>query len=412
MTPPGRVRLYRTPGAPRLRRFVTVLMAAALVALVAAIGAVAWMQVAGDGDGAGAGDNAGLGDHTGRPSPSATAVAATSPSASASPSPSPSPSPSSPTVIAIGWVGDTTPGSMYGLPPERGRALFASMRDKLSAPDLMIANLEGTFSEGGPSKCGADSTNCYAFQAPLANAPALKWACIDMVSLANNHTYDFFERGMTQTTGALKANGIEYTGLPKQITVVEVDGVRVATVGFSPYPWNASLNDIPAAEKLVRKAAAAADVVVVLMHAGAEGAGEVHTPQGTEVAFGENRGDSRAFAHAVIDAGADLVLGSGPHVIRGLERYNNRLIAYSLGNFAGWDNFGLSGNLGLSGLLTVKVDAKGRIHGGRWLSVRLAEPGVPKTDPAHTSAHMVSDLSAQDFAKTYDLDAKGYFSVR
>jgi hypothetical protein len=301
---------------------------------------------------------------------------------------------------------------MYGSPPERGRALFAAMRDKLSAPDLMIANLEGTFSAGGSSKCGADSTNCYAFQAPLANAPALKWAGIDMVSLANNHTFDYFAAGMTQTTKALATNDIEYTGLPKQITVADVDGVRVATVGFSPYPWNGNINDIPAAEKLVRRAAADADVVVVLMHAGAEGADEIHTPQGTEVAFGENRGDSRAFAHAMIDAGADLVLGSGPHVIRGIERYKDRLIAYSLGNFAGWDNFGLSGNLGLSGLLTVKVDAKGRVLGGRWLSVRLAEPGVPVTDSAHTSARMVSDLSAQDFSRTYDLDAKGYFSAR
>ena len=90
---------------------------------------------------------------------------------------------------------------------------------------------------------------------------------------------------------------------------MDVEGVRVAAVGFSPYPWNANLNDIPAAEELVRRAAAEADVVVVLMHAGAEGSGEIHTPNGTEYAYGENRGDSRAFAHAVVDAGADLVLG-------------------------------------------------------------------------------------------------------
>ena len=110
-------------------------------------------------------------------------------------------------------------------------------------------------------------------------------------------------------------------------------------MGFSPYPWSAPLNDIPAAADLVRRAARRADVVIVLMHAGAEGADQIHTPYGTQYFFGEDRGNVRAFAHAMVKAGADLVFGSGPHVIRGIERYRDRLIAYSLGNFAGWGNF-------------------------------------------------------------------------
>jgi hypothetical protein len=114
----------------------------------------------------------------------------------------------------------------------------------------------------------------------------------------------------------------------------------------------------------------------------------------------------------VIDAGADLVLGSGPHVIRGIERYKDRLIAYSLGDFAGWGNFGLGGNLSLSGLLTVKIGVKGRILGGRWLSLRLADPGVPRLDPASTAARLVRQLSAEDFAHTYALNATGSFSVK
>jgi hypothetical protein len=312
------------------------------------------------------------------------------------------------TVIEIGWVGDTTPGSMYGNPPDGGRALFARVRDELRAPDLMIANLEGTYSDGGASKCdGSDSGACFAFQAPPSFAKALPWAGIDLVNLANNHTNDYFTSGLEQTKEALERNDVEYTGLPGQVTVVDVDGVRVATLGFSPYSWNQSLLDIPAAEALVEKAAEKADVVVVLIHAGAEGSDKIHTPEGTEYAYGENRGDSRAFAHAVVDAGADLVLGSGPHVIRGIERYKGRLIAYSLGNFGGWDNFGISGNLGLSGLLTVKIDSKGRVRGGRWLSLRLAEPGVPVVDSGHTAARLVKQLSAQDFSKTFVMDSKG-----
>jgi len=391
----GDMRVYRSAGRDRVRRSTAVLGAVVLAAAIVAAGAWAWRVGGSDG-----------GDLAAAPASSPAAASAPSTSPTATPSPSPTVTP--PTVVEIGWVGDTTPGSKYGLPPDEGRALFAQVRDELRAPDLMIANLEGTYSEGGPSKCdGSDSGACFAFQAPLSFAKALPWAGIDLVSLANNHTNDYFTSGLEQTRKALERNDIDYTGLPGQITTVRVDGVRVAVLGFSPYSWNQSLLDIPAAEALVRKAAKKAGIVVVLMHAGAEGADEIHTPEGTEYAYGENRGDSRAFAHAVVDAGADLVLGSGPHVIRGIERYRGRLIAYSLGDFAGWKNFGLGGDLSLSGLLTVRIDENGRLRGGRWLSLRLESPGVPTVDPSHEAARLVGRLSAEDFAKTFPIDEKG-----
>jgi hypothetical protein len=339
------------------------------------------------------------------PSVSATPVAGAPPSSSPSVSASPSP------VIEIGWVGDTTPGSKYGLPPDDGRALFAAVRGELRAPDLMIANLEGTYSTAGPSKCDEDDSEyCYAFQAPPAYSQALRWAGIDLVSLANNHSHDYLQRGLEQTEAALRTAGIRFTGLTGQVAVVKVKGVRVAAVGFAPYGWSANLNDLSAARDLVRRAARKADVVIVLMHAGAEGAEKIHTPDGPEVAFGELRGDARAFAHTAIDAGADLVLGSGPHVIRGIERYRNRLIAYSLGDFGGWGTFGLGGNLSLSGLLTVRVNSDGGIVGGRWLSLTLVSPGVPRVDRTHAAARLVRQLSAADFRRTYRLDGDGVFS--
>jgi hypothetical protein len=314
-------------------------------------------------------------------------------------------------VITVGWVGDTTPGSLYGTPPDGGRALFGAMRPLLSRPDLMIANLEGTYSTAGPSKCsGASAGTCFSFQAPPSYAAALAWSGIDLVNMANNHSMDYLTRGFLQTQAALKKVGVAYAGPPNAVTIVHVRGLRVAVMGFSPYPWSAPLNDIPAAARLVRRAAAEADIVIVLMHAGAEGANEIHTPYGSETAYGEDRGNVRAFSHAMIDAGADLVLGSGPHVIRGIERYRDHLIAYSLGNFAGWHNFGLGGNLSLSGLLTVRIDGAGRILGGRWTSLYVGQPGVPGVDSSNTSAHLVSSLSAADFAHTYRLDARGNFA--
>ena len=342
----------------------------------------------------------------------ATRVGTASATVSASATASPSASASAETtvgIVEIGWVGDTTPGSKYGSPPEHGRALFENVRDRLKAPDLMAGNLEGTFGDGGKSKSDGESSNSYSFQAPPKNAESLAWAGFDVVSLANNHTYDYFEKGLSATREALDDNELAYTGLPGQITVREANGVKVAFVGFSPYRWNASLANIEAAAKLVTKAKKQADVVVVLFHAGAEGADKTHTPKGAEKAYGEFRGDSRAFAHAMIDAGASLVLGSGPHVIRGIERYNGKLVAYSLGNFAGWDNFKQGGTLSLSGLLTVRVGKNGDVLGGRWLSLKLEEPGVPDTDSRHASAKLVSELSKDDFKDTFELDAKGRF---
>ena len=108
------------------------------------------------------------------------------------------------------------------------------------------------------------------------------------------------------------------------------------------------------------------------MHAGAEGSEAIHVPHGTETFLGENRGDSRRFAHAVIDAGADLVVGSGPHVIRGIERYHGRLIAYSLGQLRGYKNFGIGGTLSLSAILSVQLRGDGTFADG---TLDLAAPG-------------------------------------
>jgi len=398
------VHVYVTDSERRRRRRRSIVLMSAVAAIVVVAAAGAWALSA-------------LGGGSSGPNLAAAAIASGSPRPSVSPSstrtPSATPTPSaSPTVITIGWVGDTTPGSKYGEPPNGGRALFGSMRPLLSKPDLMIANLEGTYSTPGPSKCGTSSSGtCFAFQAPPSYAKALAWSGIDLVNTANNHSNDYLARGFLQTQAALKSVGVAYAGLPNKITVKTVKGVRVAVMGFSPYPWSAPLNDIPAAAALVRRAAAKADVVVVLMHAGAEGSDRIHTPTGTEVFLGENRGNVRAFAHAMVSAGADLVLGSGPHVIRGIERYKDRLIAYSLGNFAGWGNFGLGGNLSLSGLLTVKIDKAGHIHGGRWLSLSVNQPGAPAVDGSNASAHLVRSLSAGDFPKTYRLDSKGYFKA-
>jgi len=310
-------------------------------------------------------------------------------------------------VLSFQWVGDLTPGSRYGVPGRGGQAQLGPARALLSGADVTVANLEGTYSRGAASKCGHGAKNCFAFQAPPANAPALSWAGIDAVNVANNHAFDFGASGQAQTFAALGRAGVPWTGRPGQITTLTVNGVGVALLGFAPYPWASSLLDLRRARSLIARAARGAPVVIVAIHAGAEGADRDHVPHGHEHAYGEDRGNARAFAHAAIDAGADLVVGSGPHVIRGVERYRGRLIAYSLGNFAGWHNFGMGGRLSLSGILHVDLAADGTPTGGSWISMRLTGPGVPRPDRSAAAAKLAARLSRADFGAAAGLDASG-----
>ena len=313
-------------------------------------------------------------------------------------------------VVAIVATGDIVMGSTPNLPSDGGRSFFSDVETDL-AGDVVLGNLEGTLSTGGGSKCGKGSTNCFAFQTPPSYARWLQQAGFTVMNLANNHAYDFGAAGLRQTTDALAGVGLEWTGRPGQITVQKVAGIRVAVVGFAPYPWAQSLTDIAAAKKLVRKAARSADVVVVTMHAGAEGSDRQHVERGTELFLGENRGDSMRFAHAVVDAGADLVVGSGPHVLRGMEWYKGRLIAYSLGNFAGYKVFSLGGPLSTSGILRVTLRGDGKFEAGRLVPTHLVGAGLPAIDPAEAAHGAVRTLSREDFgARAVKISRDGILS--
>ena len=236
--------------------------------------------------------------------------------------------------VSIAAVGDIVMGTTGHLPPDGGASFFADVAPAFEG-DIVLGNLEGTLSTASGSKCGPDSTSCFAFQAPPSYSKWLREAGFTVLNLANNHAFDFGAEGQRQTIAALRRRGLRITGRPGQVTIQRVGKARVAIIGFAPYPWAQDLNDIPAAAKLVRAATRKADLVVVTFHGGAEGSDRTHVPQGPETYLGEARGDLRAFAHAVVDAGADLVIGHGPHVLRGMEWYRDRLVAYSLGQLRG-----------------------------------------------------------------------------
>jgi hypothetical protein len=179
-------------------------------------------------------------------------------------------------------------------------------------------------------------------------------------------------------------------------------------IGFHTSDSAHNLNDQKTAVALVSGLAARHDLVIVSFHGGAEGSKAVHVPNGPESFYGEDRGDLRRFTHAVIDAGADLVLGHGPHVLRGLEVYNDRLIAYSLGNFATFGRFNLKGALGVGVILEVELDASGRFVGGQVIPTMQVGDGVPMLDPERRAVTQMGTLSAEDFgARAAQVSADG-----
>lgn len=299
--------------------------------------------------------------------------------------------------ITLQWVGDIALSTQRGLPPGGLARALSPVRTLLRHAQITTGNLEGTLSVGGSSKCGGiGAGDCFAFQAPPSVAGELRSLGFKLVNQANNHSLDYGLSGRRQTLTALRKAHIAETGLPGQITILHVDGERVAFLGFAPYPYDANLLDIPAAQALVRRAREQAPIVVVIIHAGAEGADQLHTPYGTQYYLGEDRGNARAFAHAVIQAGASIVLGSGPHVIRGIERYGGRLIAYSLGDFVGYHTLADEGVLSQSAILRVTLGAGGHVISGRWIPIKLVQ-GLPRPDPSKASAKLVARLSREDF---------------
>jgi hypothetical protein len=210
---------------------------------------------------------------------------------------------------------------------------------------------------------------------------------------------DFGSVGQADTVAAVRRAGMLTTGRPGEIAYVNIRGTRVALLGFAPYPWAQSLLRIPAAQALVRKAGAWADLVVVTMHAGGEGSDHTHVTRGTEWFLGENRGNSIAFTHAVVDAGADLVVGSGPHVLRGMEWYRGRLIAYSLGNFVGYHTLATDGVTGVTGILQVTLGQDASWVAGDLVPITIAGDGIPRQDPAEAAHGLVRTLSRADFGR-------------
>ncbi|HZS27589.1 MAG TPA: CapA family protein [Candidatus Angelobacter sp.] len=308
--------------------------------------------------------------------------------------------------IVVTAVGDVMLGTTFPdestLPPNDGAGLLAEVTPLLKRGDVVYGNLEGPLMDGGDSaKChGKKEGTCFAFRVPTRYNKYLKDAGFTVMGLANNHAMDFGQDGRTSSRQALDAVQIAHTGEVGDIARLTVKGKKIDVIAFATYPGAYNFLDLDASLQTISAARAEADLVIVGFHGGAEGATHQHVLQGDEMFLGEDRGDLRKFTHAAIDAGADLVLGSGPHVVRAMEIYKGKLIAYSLGNFATYGPFNLSAENGLSLVLEAHLSPNGTFLGGRVYPVKQEKPGGPKLDPSGQILPVLRGLSSADFGPT------------
>jgi len=224
--------------------------------------------------------------------------------------------------------------------------VFVGVQPVLDTADVLVGNLECALTTGSDRQ-----HKSYTFAAPPETAQALALAGFDVLSLANNHAMDYGASGLSDTRNNLNQYGIASVGAGANATeahkpvILERNGLRLAFLAYADVPvendgfdartWIASdtqpglawadLNQITTGVASVRNEA---DVVIVLLHSGYELNSAVSTNQ-------------RAEAHAAIDAGAALVIGSHSHILQPIETYHGGLIAYSLGNFVFDDYLGI-----------------------------------------------------------------------
>jgi poly-gamma-glutamate capsule biosynthesis protein CapA/YwtB (metallophosphatase superfamily) len=307
-------------------------------------------------------------------------------------------------VTAVGDVmlGSTFPDASGGdLPPHDGAGLLDEVTPFLKRGDIIFGNLEGPLVDSGVSpKCrGKKEGTCYAFRVPTRYGAYLKAAGFNVMGLANNHAMDFGAEGRASSRRVLERQGIAHSGDVGDIARLVVKGRKVDVIAFATYPGANNFLDLDSALEIIRLARSEADLVIVSFHGGAEGATHQHVAPGDEKFLGEDRGDLRRFAHAAIDAGAHMVVGSGPHVVRGMEIYKGKLIAYSLGNFATYGSFNLSGENGLSLVLEAHLAPDGSFIKGQVTAVKQEKPGGPRLDPDRKIVPILRALSTNDFQK-------------
>ena len=309
------------------------------------------------------------------------------------------------TVKVIG-VGDMMLGTHYPstsyLPANEGKDMLTAVTPILESGDVTFGNLEGVILSGtGQIKRCGNPDNCYAFKMPDSYVHHFVNAGFDVLSLANNHSNDFGKSGVANTKKLLDEAEIAYAGLTDcPSTIFEKNGLKYGFVAFSPNRGTVQINDYSNARALINNLNDSCDIVIVSFHGGAEGSKHTHITKETEYYLGENRGNPYEFARMAIDAGADVVFGHGPHVTRAVDVYKDKFIAYSMGNFATYGRFNLSGPNGVAPIIELNLKTDGTFINGQIHACKQLESSGPFLDPSNRAISEIRSLNAADLPES------------
>ena len=311
--------------------------------------------------------------------------------------------------VKITAVGDIMLGTAYPdssfLPKNGSFRLFKHLHSFLSNADVTFGNLEGTLTDDltQAKECKTEG-RCYYFAMPAEFAQTLGKAGFDAISIANNHINDFGHIGRKSTKKQLKKHKINFAGLSEcPIDTFTRNGVKYGFCAFAPNAGTLNIKDIRKAERIVRHLDSIADIVLVSFHAGGEGIDFQHVTRKTEFYIGENRGNVYEFAHRMIDAGADVLLGHGPHVTRAIEVYKNRFITYSMGNFLTYSRVSVAGRCGIAPLFNIYTNKKGEFLRAQIIPTYQMKYQAPKIDPKNRAISIIQELTKADFPEMQNI---------
>lgn len=304
-------------------------------------------------------------------------------------------------TLSIIMVGDIMMGTTFPkirLPLNDGKDIFSNVSGILRNADLTLGNLEGPLTNSKNCTKKIEKGKVYAFRTPPHYAEYLANAGFDFMNLKNNHINDFGPEGLFSTINALKKFGIKY-GNDETDGEFVIRDKKICIISFSQAQWGNSILDIPRAQKIVAQKARDYDIVIVSFHGGGEGLNFLHTRDTLEYFLGSPRGNVVKFSHAVIDSGADLVWGHGPHVPRAMEVYKERLIVYSAGNFFTY-GFNLTAELGYAPIIKVALDSTGTfIQGQIFSAIQNHQTGLI-LDSLARATQLIKKLCLEDFPET------------